>query len=235
MLDIEDDASEERSVLILGQPFFMTAKTKIDVHARTLSMEFGDTYVEINIFEALKHPTEDHSTFSMDTIDRLKEDSCPRQSYKHQIGTLKYLLKKPDAKPRLIRWMMLLQEFNIEIRDKKGAKNLEREIEPIPIQDEFPDEQILRVTHATPWYANIFNYLVASSYPIEASKAIKERLESNAKCIPESKIKSIVHFYHSMIEEGHYGSMRTAQNVLDCRLYRPTIFRDMHRFVSAYE
>ncbi|RDX84547.1 Retrovirus-related Pol polyprotein, partial [Mucuna pruriens] len=36
---------------------------------------------------------------------------------------LRYLLKKPDAKPRLIRWMLLLQEFNIEIRDKKGAKN----------------------------------------------------------------------------------------------------------------
>ncbi|RDX91837.1 Retrovirus-related Pol polyprotein from transposon 17.6, partial [Mucuna pruriens] len=34
-------------------------------------------------------------------------------------AALRYLLKKPDAKPRLIRWMLLLQEFNIEIRDKK--------------------------------------------------------------------------------------------------------------------
>ncbi|RDY02738.1 hypothetical protein CR513_13757, partial [Mucuna pruriens] len=63
MLDMEDNAFEEGSVLILGRPFFMTAKTKIHVHARTLLMEFGDTYVEFNIFEALKHPAEDHSNF----------------------------------------------------------------------------------------------------------------------------------------------------------------------------
>ncbi|GKB67010.1 reverse transcriptase domain-containing protein [Tanacetum coccineum] len=37
---------------------------------------------------------------------------------------LKYLFSKKDAKPRLIRWVLLLQGFNIEIKDKKGAENL---------------------------------------------------------------------------------------------------------------
>ena len=36
---------------------------------------------------------------------------------------LKYLLSKNKAKPRLIRWVLLLQEFDQEIRDKKGIEN----------------------------------------------------------------------------------------------------------------
>ena len=37
-------------------------------------------------------------------------------------ATLKYLMNKKDSKPRLIRWVLLFQEFNIEIRDNKGSE-----------------------------------------------------------------------------------------------------------------
>ncbi|RDX74720.1 hypothetical protein CR513_45494, partial [Mucuna pruriens] len=74
VLDMEDETSGKESTLILGRPFLMTAKTKIDVYAGTLSMEFGDALVQFNIFEAMKHPTEDHSLFGIDILDEIVEE-----------------------------------------------------------------------------------------------------------------------------------------------------------------
>ncbi|RDY03016.1 hypothetical protein CR513_13451, partial [Mucuna pruriens] len=74
VLDMEDETLAKRSTVILGRPFLMSTKTKIDVHAKTLSMEFGDTLVQLNIFEAMKHPVEDTSLFGIDLIDKLVEE-----------------------------------------------------------------------------------------------------------------------------------------------------------------
>ncbi|RDX74596.1 hypothetical protein CR513_45652, partial [Mucuna pruriens] len=50
------------------------ARTKIDVHVGSLSMEFRDNLLQLNIFYAMRHPTEDHSLYSMDVIDELVEE-----------------------------------------------------------------------------------------------------------------------------------------------------------------
>ena len=67
-------------------------------------------------------------------------------------ATLKYLLAKKEAKPRLIRWVLLLQEFNLEIMDKKGSENsMANHLSQLQntsseeISDTFHDKQLLTV------------------------------------------------------------------------------------------
>ncbi|XP_042411527.1 uncharacterized protein LOC122001034 [Zingiber officinale] len=85
--------------------------------------------------------------------------SPPDWSLPFELMSLKYLLKNPDAKPRLIRWMLLLQEFDVEIRDRSGRDNLvadhlsriEGEFDHTDIADEFPDEHFLQLHSEPPW------------------------------------------------------------------------------------
>ena len=73
-------------------------------------------------------------------------------------STLKYLLTKQDAKVRLIRWVLLLQEFNLQIKDNKGVENVVVDHHSRSIIDEFLEKSLLLVEKA-PWYAHIANYL----------------------------------------------------------------------------
>jgi hypothetical protein len=89
-------------------------------------------------------------------------------------ATLKYLLMKKDAKSSLIRWILLLQEFDLEIRDKKGVKNsvadhlsrlqFEKSGE-LPINNYMRDDTLLKVSTTELWYANIINYIVSGYIP----------------------------------------------------------------------
>ena len=96
-------------------------------------------------------------------------------------SAIKYLMTKKDAKPRLIRWVLLLQEFDVEIRDKKGSENMVADhlskLETpetalkhhLQIDDTFPDEQILSLLHdeTSPWFVDIANYLSADITPLD--------------------------------------------------------------------
>src|SRR3954463_2783814 len=91
-------------------------------------------------------------------------------------AAIKYLMQKKDAKPRLIRWV-LLKEFHLQIVDRKGednsvADNLSRmediPHDPIPVNDNFPDEQLAVVkvqSHSDPWFADYVNFIVAKFLP----------------------------------------------------------------------
>ena len=98
-------------------------------------------------------------------------------------SAISYLISNNDAKPRLIRWILLLQEFNLEIKDRKGTENqvvnpLSRmeanasTLTKLDITKSSLDDQLLMIQHAQmlqqsgfPWYADFANYLVSGLLP----------------------------------------------------------------------
>ncbi|GJU91374.1 reverse transcriptase domain-containing protein [Tanacetum coccineum] len=89
-------------------------------------------------------------------------------------SALKYLFAKKDSKARLLRWVLLLQEFTFKVIDTKGAKNLaadhlsrlenpyENVLDPKEVNEKFPLETLNMVTSrgdsSTPWFADYANY-----------------------------------------------------------------------------
>ena len=177
-------------------------------------------------------------------------------------AALKYLLAKIDAKPRLIRWILLLQEFDIEIKDKKGTENLVADhlsritcpSSNAPINEVFPDEQLYIVdAHDTPWYADIVNYLVSGILPYDISRHQKNKFLSDIKyyfwdepylfkhcsdqiirrCIPECEIPSILEYCHTREVGVHFGAQKTAAKILQCGFYWHNLFKDSYAFVMT--
>nr|GEY36705.1 reverse transcriptase domain-containing protein [Tanacetum cinerariifolium] len=88
-------------------------------------------------------------------------------------SALKYLFAKKDAKARLLRWILLLQEFDFKVIDTKGAENYaadhlsrlknpyENVFDPKEINESFPLESLNKVAHqdpSTPWFVDFANY-----------------------------------------------------------------------------
>jgi hypothetical protein len=76
---------------------------------------------------------------------------------------IKYLFSKKDAKPRLIKWILLLQEFDVEIRDKKGSENvvadhlsrMNCEDDKDPIEDKMRDDHLYHFLDKDTWMIDI--------------------------------------------------------------------------------
>nr|GEX71838.1 retrovirus-related Pol polyprotein [Tanacetum cinerariifolium] len=149
---------------------------------------------------------------------------------------LKYLFAKQDAKQRLIRWILLLQEFDIKIKNKKGAENVAanhlsrlenpylEELGDDDIDDKFPDKNLMNISSTKedkiPWFADFANYLVG--------KLLRKGLTYAQRCKFFSKLK---HYYWDepylfkmcpdrMIRRCVYGA--GTQNILDECHHGPT-------------
>nr|GFA39067.1 reverse transcriptase domain-containing protein [Tanacetum cinerariifolium] len=134
---------------------------------------------------------------------------------------LKYLFTKKYAKARLLRWILLLQEFDFKVIDTKGAENYvadhlsrlknpyEDVFDPKEINETFPLESLNKIAHqdlSTPWFTDFANY--------HAGKfIIKDQIIN--RCVAGQEAIDILKACHSGPIGGHYRANYTAKKVFD--------------------
>ncbi|GKC16515.1 reverse transcriptase domain-containing protein [Tanacetum coccineum] len=134
-------------------------------------------------------------------------------------SALKYLFAKKDSKARLLRWVLLLQEFDFNVIDTKGAENLaadhlfrlenpyENVLDPKEVNEKFPLETLHMVTQ------------------VPNDQVIR-------RCVHGKEALDILEACHNRPTGGHHGANLTAKKVFDAGFFWPTIYKDAHELVK---
>jgi hypothetical protein len=156
-------------------------------------------------------------------------------------AAIKYLLAKKDAKPRLICWILLLQEFDVEIRDKKGVENVvadhltrmnRGQDDKEPIEDKMRDDYLYRVLDKDTWMIDIIraiqkmplDHIVKNSQRKIISESKKYFWDAQylfklgndgvmRRCVSREERLEILRICHSAEYGGHYSHFRTQAKV----------------------
>nr|GFA88189.1 reverse transcriptase domain-containing protein [Tanacetum cinerariifolium] len=125
-------------------------------------------------------------------------------------STLKYLFNKQDAKPRLLRWVLLLQEFDITVHDKKG------------------DENGMSSQQKNKFFKDVMHYFWDDPFlfKIYADQVIR-------RCVHGQEAIDILKACHNGPIGGHHGPNYTAIKVFDSSFYWLTIDFNAHDLVKS--
>nr|GEY35716.1 reverse transcriptase domain-containing protein [Tanacetum cinerariifolium] len=120
-------------------------------------------------------------------------------------SALKYLFAKKDAKARLLRWILLLQEFDFKVIDTKGAEN-------------YAADHLSRLKNP---YENIFDSKeINETFPLESLNKVAHQDPNQIirRCVASQEAIDILKACHSGPTGGHYGANYTAKKVFDSEL-----------------
>nr|GEU34596.1 reverse transcriptase domain-containing protein [Tanacetum cinerariifolium] len=111
-----------------------------------------DWRVSIDYRKLNEATANDH--FPLSFMDQMLERLAGNKKFCF-LNALKHLFKKQDAKPRLIRWILLLKEFDREIKDRKGTENVaadhlsriknDESSDDSEVDDNFPGENLMEI------------------------------------------------------------------------------------------
>ncbi|GJS39115.1 reverse transcriptase domain-containing protein [Tanacetum coccineum] len=135
-------------------------------------------------------------------------------------SALKYLFAKKDSKARLLRWVLLIQEFDFNIIDTKGAENL---VADHLSRLENPYESVLNPKE------------INEKFPLKTLHMVSFRGDSNQvirRCVHGKESLDILKVCHNGPTGGHHGANLTAKKVFDAGFFWPTIYKDAHELVK---
>ncbi|KAF8117952.1 hypothetical protein N665_0007s0001 [Sinapis alba] len=146
-------------------------------------------------------------------------------------AALRYLLSKKDAKLKLLRWILLLQEFGLVIKDKKGIENgVANHLYRLKVEEKLPLADTLPVEFV---YA-IVNYLAADQEPLMFTGNDKKKFLKDVRryfwdepflykqcadnvfrrCVTEEEISDILFHCHGSNYAGHFAASKTVSKIL---------------------
>nr|GEZ11795.1 reverse transcriptase domain-containing protein [Tanacetum cinerariifolium] len=148
-----------------------------------------------------------------------------------------------NAKARLLRWVLLPQEYNFQVLDTKGEENLaadhlsrlenpyENMLDPKEINEKFPLETLSMVTFRgdsnAPWLQTLQITMQDDPFlfKICADQVIR-------RCVHGKEALDILEAYHNGPTGGHHCANLTAKKIFDADFFWPTIYKDAHEFVK---
>ena len=162
-------------------------------------------------------------------------------------SAIKYLANKPITNGRVTIWLILLQEFDITIKDRPGKENhvadfLSRMSKPTDatvVEDQFLDKNLFAIVVKTPWYADVANYLAIGKLPKNLTPNERKQIVQCStrfswiggylfhtgadmhirRCVCQDEIFDIMKACHDRLCGGNFADHRTGHKVLQTGYY----------------
>ena len=191
---------------------------------------------------------------------------CAIQRFRHYIllrtttvvsdcNHMTYILSQQLLGGKYSKWIVILQEFDLEFTTAKSKKSLvfaelicslPSSSTPSHLEDHIPDETLFLISTLNPWYGDIIIYLQTSSFRPDVSKDARRRIRHQSqpyriigdtlyrlgadsvlrRCLTLEEVKRVLNDCHSSACGGHMSGYSTAQKILRAGYFWPSIFKD---------